>query len=46
MTRENKMKEGPRGGRRWLVVESKSFELLSDDVGGKSTGAFGRDAED
>ena len=40
MTRENKMKEGPRGGRRWFAVESKSFELLIDDVGGKSRGCI------
>ena len=29
------MKEGLRGRRRWFAVESKSFELLIDDVGGK-----------
>ena len=29
------MKEGPMSERRWFAVESKSFELLVDDVGGK-----------
>ncbi|RVW22686.1 hypothetical protein CK203_099585 [Vitis vinifera] len=32
------MKEGLRGRRRWFAVESKSFELLIDDVGGKLIG--------
>ena len=34
------MKKGPRGGRRWFVVESKSFELLVDNVGGKLRGCI------
>ena len=32
--------DGPRGGRRWFVVESKSFELLIDDVEGKLRGCI------
>ncbi|RVW66909.1 hypothetical protein CK203_064098 [Vitis vinifera] len=27
------MKEVPRGGRSWFAVESKSFEILIDEVG-------------
>eukprot|EP00261_Vitis_vinifera_P028713 XP_010663052.1 PREDICTED: uncharacterized protein LOC104882269 [Vitis vinifera] len=38
--RSKKMKEGPRGGRRWFAVESKSFELLIDVVGGKLRGCI------
>ncbi|KAL6345756.1 hypothetical protein AAG906_017501 [Vitis piasezkii] len=34
------MKEVPRGGRRWFAVESKSFELLIDDAGGKLRGCI------
>ena len=34
------MKDGLRGGRRWFAVESKSFELLIDDVGGKMRGCI------
>ena len=34
------MKEGPRGGRRWFAVESKSFELLVDNIGGKLRGCI------
>ena len=34
------MKEGPRGGRRWFAVESKFFELLVEDVGGKLRGCI------
>ena len=34
------MKEGLRGRRRWFAVESKSFELLIDDVGGKLIGCI------
>ena len=30
----------PRGGRRWFAVESKSFELLIDEVGGKLRGCI------
>ncbi|RVW64192.1 hypothetical protein CK203_046365 [Vitis vinifera] len=29
-----------RGGRRWFVVESKAFELLIDEVGGKLRGCI------
>ena len=32
--------EGPRGGRRWFAVESKSFKLLIDVVGGKLRGCI------
>ncbi|RVW35542.1 hypothetical protein CK203_073781 [Vitis vinifera] len=39
------MKEGPMSERRWFAVESKSFELLVDDVGGKLRRCIWRDAE-
>ena len=29
------MREAPRGGRSWFVVESKLFEILVEDVGRK-----------
>ncbi|RVW40768.1 hypothetical protein CK203_080691 [Vitis vinifera] len=35
-----KMKEVPRGGRSWFAVESKSFEILIDEVGGKLRGCI------
>ena len=34
------MKEVPRGGRVWFAVESKSFEILIDEVGGKLRGCI------
>ena len=34
------MKEGLRGRRRWFVVESKSFELLVEDLGRKLRGCI------
>ena len=34
------MKEVPMGGRSWFAVESKSFEILIDEVGGKLRGCI------
>ena len=34
------MKECLRGGRRWFAMESKSFEILIDNVGGKLRGCI------
>ena len=34
------MKEVLRGGRVWFAVESKSFEILIDEVGGKLRGCI------
>ena len=38
--REMAFNQKPRGGRRWFAVESKSFELLIDEVGGKLRGCI------
>ena len=34
------LKEDPRSGRRWFAMESKSFELLIDDIGEKLRGCI------
>ena len=34
------MSEASRGGRSWFIVESKSFELLVEDEGGKLRGCI------
>ncbi|RVX17219.1 hypothetical protein CK203_003051 [Vitis vinifera] len=41
------MKEVPKGGRVWFAVESKSFEILIDEVGGAiwRVEYFGREVE-
>ena len=39
------MKEVP-GGRVWFAVESKSFEILIDEVGSKLRGCIGREVKE